>query len=389
MEMICEKNRCYGCGLCADSCAAGAIEMREDAETGHFRPVIDAALCTDCNRCRKLCPANREPSYYDNLITYAAWQTNRQKIVGSSSGGVAAAFYETAADNGWLVAGTVLNRSLTASLTIGDNKEDINRFRGSKYVQADHQGVYRRLSEALKQGRHGLFIGTPCQCEAARSAAGKNADALLTVDLICHGVPSQRLLRDYISWVGLQKGKTVDAIGFRSDWGVQMQMFSGGKMIWDRRMYWDYYFELFSYGYSVNEACFQCPYACDRRSSDITIGDFWGIGESTPFENPGCKVSVIGVNTEKGRDFLNSCRQLTLIKREWSEAVSGNSQLQSPQAKSPNYELFWDIYNRKGLDEALHATVYDKVTARYKKEYPTVFLKYKTKNTIKKLLGRK
>ncbi len=388
MEYICEEARCYGCGLCADICPAGAIEMRENAETGHFRPFMDQKVCTDCCRCKKLCPANRTPSYFDDTAAYAAWQTDPQKQLGSSSGGVAAALYETAVNNGLTIVGTVQNESLAASLTICTDGSDKERYRGSKYVQADTKGVYKELSAALRAGKQVLFIGTPCQCEAARSAAGKNAENLLTVDLICHGVPSQRLLRDYIAWVGDQTGSTVDALSFRSDWGVEMQMFSGGRRVWTRRMYWDYYLDLFSCGYSVNDACFQCPYACEKRASDLTIGDFWGIGETVPFDDPKRKVSVVGVNTEKGRAFLARCTQLTLAEREWSEAVQGNDQLRCPQKKSPDYDLFWEIYHRKGLDEALRATVFDKVTARYKKEYPKILLKSKAKNAVKKLLGK-
>ena len=389
MEKICESDRCYGCGLCADICPTGAIRMQSVAKAMHFRPVIDNAVCIDCKKCEKQCPANRKPQFNHNLITYAAWQTDPQKQIGSSSGGVAAALYETAVKQCRVIVGTIQNESLTASLTIGDSLDDIERFRGSKYVQADTEGVYKKLADVLKQGKQALFIGTPCQCEAARSVAGANADKLLTVDLICHGVPSQKILTDYIAWVGSQTGKPVDALSFRSDWGEEMQLFSGGKRIWARRVYWDYYLHLFSYGYSVNDACFQCPYACDRRASDLTIGDFWGIGKTVPFESPMRSVSVIGVNTEKGKQYLEMCDQLTLVEREWSEAVNGNSQLQAPHEKSPQYDLFWDTYHKSGIDSAIHATVYDKVTTRYKKEYPRIAMKSKIKSVIKGVIGKK
>jgi len=93
---------------------------------------------------------------------------------------------------------------------------------------------------------------------------------------------------------------------------------------------------------------------------------------------------VIGVNTEKGKEFLSRCKTLSMVEREWSEAVDGNSQLRAPQEKAPDHDLFWNIYRQEGLDKALRATIYDKVSARYKKEYPMVFLKSKAK----KLLGR-
>lgn len=389
MDIICDDKKCYGCGLCANLCPVNAISMKESVRTGHFSPIINEKICIDCQKCKKQCPANNSPKFHPTIETYAAWRSDPKKQIGSSSGGVAAAFYEAAYQKGWKAVGAVLDGKDRVLLYVSENPDIIEKFKGSKYVQADTKKVFAIIADETAKGNHILFIGSPCQCEAARIAAGKYNQNLLTVDLVCHGVPSQRVLRDYISWVSAQKGEKVDSISFRSEWGEEMQMFSGDKKIWDRRMYWDYYLELFNYGYINNDACFQCVYAGRNRASDITIGDFWGIGKNEPFSSPKCHVSLIGVNTDKGQVFINDCKELILVKRDWEEAVAGNSQLQKPLKRSNQYDLFWDTYCEKGFNDALHVTVYDKVTERYKKEYPRFYIKDKIKTAIKTAIRKK
>ena len=255
------------------------------------------------------------------------------------------------------------------------DKQMIERFKGSKYVQAYAVDALNQVKDVLKEGKNVLFIGTPCECEAARSVAADNVERLLTVDLICHGVPSDKILKDYIKWVEEKKKAKVQKISFRSSWGEEMILSDGRKDIWHRRMWWDPYLEAFNSGMINNDACFECPFAGKKRCSDLTIGDFWGIGAEAPYHKPDRKVSVIGVNSERGYRFLQEATSLILEKRNWSEAVSGNSQLRSPLKKSSQYNLFWETYCKYGMDAALKATVYKKVTKRYHKEYPVVLMK--------------
>ena len=204
----------------------------------------------------------------------------------------------------------------------------------------------------------------------------------MTVDLICHGVPSYKVLRDYIKWVEVKKKSKIQKISFRSSWGEEMILNDGKKNVWHRRMWWDPYLEAFNSGIINNDACFECPFAREKRCSDLTIGDFWGIGSEAPFHKPDRKVSVIGVNSKRGFDFLNECKSLVLEKRNWSEAVAGNSQLRAPLPKSSQYDLFWEKYYKYGIDAAFKATVYKKVCKRYYKEYPIILLKSIIKKCI-------
>ena len=372
MQKICENKKCYGCGACCTVCPKDAISLKENETTGHLRPVIDQGKCIDCGLCSKHCPANSEYKYKDNTVTYAAYRTDPEKQNGSSSGGVAAAFYELAIDKNWAIVGTIMDSNFKARMELSCDKQNIEQFKGSKYVQAYPVDALNQVKSVLKEGKNVLFIGTPCECEAARSIAMDNAERLLTVDLICHGVPSYKVLRDYIKWVEVKKKSKIQKISFRSSWGEEMILNDGKKNVWHRRMWWDPYLEAFNSGIINNDACFECPFAREKRCSDLTIGDFWGIGSEAPFHKPNRKVSVIGVNSKRGFDFLNECKSLVLEKRNWSEAVAGNSQLRAPLPKSSQYDLFWEKYYKYGIDAAFKATVYKKVCKRYYKEYPII-----------------
>ena len=242
-----------------------AISLKENETTGHLRPVIDQGKCIDCGLCSKHCPANSEYKYKDNTVTYAAYRTDPEKQNGSSSGGVAAAFYELAIDKNWAIVGTIMDSNFKARMELSCDKQNIEQFKGSKYVQAYPVDALNQVKSVLKEGKNVLFIGTPCECEAARSIAMDNAERLLTVDLICHGVPSYKVLRDYIKWVEVKKKSKIQKISFRSSWGEEMILNDGKKNVWHRRMWWDPYLEAFNSGIINNDACFECPFDREKR----------------------------------------------------------------------------------------------------------------------------
>ena len=198
MERICENEKCYGCGACYVICPKNAITMKEDVVTGHFRPIINESKCINCGLCVKHCPANHTYKFADNIVTYAAYRTEPDEQNGSSSGGVAAALYELAISKEWSIIGTVINSDFRVKMELSNDKNAIESFKGSKYVQAYTIEALTELKRTLKADKNVLFIGTPCECEAARSVANGNEEKLLTVDLICHGVPSNKILNDYI-----------------------------------------------------------------------------------------------------------------------------------------------------------------------------------------------
>lgn len=384
MNNICASEKCTGCGACKSICPKGAIKMSEKPLTGHFCPTIDDSLCVDCGLCRKVCPSNDEEVFVEPKITYAAWRKNASEQKGSSSGGVAAAFYEAAIANGYYVVGTYKDQDFLPRMKLTNDISDVEDFKGSKYVQADTGTVYEDIRKVLSKGEKVLFIGTPCQCAAAKKVA-KNNENLITVDLICHGVPSQMTFIDYLNWIQKKTNKVITEMSFRSDYGVEMTFSSNNKVFWKRKINEDYYLSAFNGGLIHNEACYQCRFAQRERAADMTIGDFWGIGKASPFSHPGRKVSVIAVNTEAGEKFLQLCSSLELVERSYDEAVEGNTQLRHPSIKHKDRETFWKVYEDKGIEQAFHSTIYKKVTNLYIKNY----IKHAPKEFIKKIIKRK
>lgn len=384
MNLICENDKCTGCGACKSVCPKGAIKMSEKAVTGHFIPVVDEKICVDCGLCKKTCPSNGMDNFVKPQKVYAAWRKSELHQRGSSSGGVAAALYEEAIARGYYVVGTYTDSKFLPKMKVTNDIKDVENFKGSKYVQADTGTAYEDIRKLTAQGNKVLFVGTPCQCAAAKKAVG-NQENLLTVDLICHGVPSQRILLDYFKWIERWKNKKIAKMSFRSEYGVEMTFVSNGKVFWKRRINEDYYLSAFNSGLMHNEACYQCRYAQRERATDITIGDFWGIGNARPFTNPGRKVSVIAVNTEKGNEILQLCQSLELVERDYNEAVEGNTQLRHPSTIHKDRDIFWKVYNDKGIEQAFYSTVYDEVTKRYRKNY----LKRAPKELVKRILRRK
>lgn len=384
MNTICESQKCTGCGACKSVCPRQAIEMIEKSTTGHFYPMIDESKCVNCGLCKKVCPSNDEEVFVEPQKVYAAWRTDANKQKGSSSGGVAAVLYETAIKNGYFVVGTYADKNFLPKMKVTNYREDLEGFKSSKYVQADTGSVYEDVKRLIAQGEKILFIGTPCQCLAARKLV-LNRENLITVELICHGVPSQSIFKDYIKWIEKRKKKKIADMSFRSTYGEEMIFKANNKVIWKRRHQEDYYLTAFSNGMIINEVCTQCQFAKRERSADITIGDFWGIGKVEPFKGPGRKVSVVAVISEKGKELLQLCDGLTLVERSYEEAVEGNTQLRHPVGVHKDREKFWKEYNEKGIEQAFYSTIYDEVTKKYRKNY----MKRAPKEFIKRILRRK
>ena len=375
MEKICERNECTGCGLCSNICPKQAIEMTEDEITGHYIPKINEFKCVDCGLCKKKCPSIKNVSGHEPRITFAAWRNDIDKIKGSSSGGIAACFYENAIKKGYYIVGTCIDENLLVKLKVTNQISDIELFKSSKYVQAYSDTIYNECLEYLKKNEKILFIGTPCQCAAINSLAnGEYVNNLIVVELICHGVPSRKTLDDYIRFRA--KNKKITNIQFRSERGLGLTLYSERKKVWDYLEYEDEYMTAFQKGIINNPTCYSCQYAKMNRIADITIGDFWRIGQEIPFNKPNCKVSVVIANTEKGENFIRKCEGLVLEERNYQEAQKGNPNLYRASTKNEQYDTFWNNYKS------------DNPIIAYKSVFGNKLVKIRAKNRIKKILKR-
>ena len=266
------------------------------------------------------------------MHVYAAWTVDNAIREKSSSGGVFTELANAVIEQGGVVYGVVMDENLKVHHEKAENVEELARMRGSKYVQSDMSGIYKSVKDQVSIGRQVLFTGTPCQVAGLYAYLKKDYKNLLTCDLVCHGVPSQKSFDIYCKKVGFKKDKVTE-VSFRNTrgWGLQMSIMKlkntpqNWHIVSPRK---SYFLRAFTSGLMFDEACYSCKYARPERVGDLTMADFWGIGAEAPFLHPTQKgVSLVLINTKKAQQFVNECKNLFIEERTLSEAIKGNKNL--------------------------------------------------------------
>ena len=305
-------SECCGCGACREACPVGAISMHED-EYGFVFPRIDAGACVRCGRCKQVCGFQRKLGQVTGERSYAA-ATVEGQIERSASGGVFGALARATVARGGVVFGCAYEQGEDGLLVrhrVARTGRELEGLYGSKYVQSSASACFGEVERELRAGREVLFSGTPCQVAGLRGYLGRPYDGLLTVDIVCHGVPSQRMLREYLR--GLSGRARVTDARFRpkrDGWSESLQLEivrADGSREWvpsGRSSYYDCFLRL----ETLRDSCYACPFAGSLRPGDLTIGDFWGVEEARPdlLDDAGgpfslrCGVSCLLVNTDAG-----------------------------------------------------------------------------------------
>ncbi len=333
-----DKAECCACGACLNICPKQAISMRED-EYGFLYPRIDESVCVRCGRCRTVCAFQQSKIENEPLETFAAVATDEKVLKNSASGGVFAAMAGKMIADGGAAVGAALQEDFSVKHEFAKTQAALRRLQGSKYSQSSIGRNYQLVREQLLNGEKVLFSGTPCQIDGLYGYLGKDFDTLVTVDIICHGVPNNKMLQDYIALLSRKHGGAVSAFLFRDKsvgWGKNGSVTVNGKMhqLWQSSSSYLYYF---SQGWIFRDSCYQCKYSCEHRPADITIGDFWGIEKQHPEylgkhgwdESKG--ISVVIANTQKGKTFLKTMDGMIAFKpSEFEKAAAGNGHLKGP-----------------------------------------------------------
>lgn len=354
MINICSKENCSGCGLCVAICSKKAITLQE-GKLGHLYPVIDPNKCIDCGLCQKRCPANNTPQLLKPQKAFAAFSKDTNDYKSSTSGAAASVFSNYFIEQGGVVYGCAVcnidNKTIDIKHIRVTTKEELPRLKGSKYVQSRIVEILPLLKEDVKNGKKVLFVGTPCQAAAVRNLFPKVPDNLWIVDIICHGVPSLNLLQQHIrNKIGNQE---IDNVRFRDGADLYMMMMMiRDKVLYSSNLfeerYKDEYYNAFFDGFTYRESCHKCAYAREARVSDITIGDFWGLGkteDASYIKQHNNGISVVLPTTDKGMDLLQIVSpEFNIYERPIIEAINGNDQLRVPKALSFRTRLFKKLY---------------------------------------------
>ena len=331
--------------------------MKEDSE-GFLYPEIDKDKCVECGLCKKVCTANNDVTHRETIITYAAKSADKNEHITSTSGGVASAFSRYVVENGGCVFGARFNEDLSVSHSKATDIDAVLAFKGSKYIQSVIGDTLTEVKSELENGRKVLFIGTPCQIAGLESVAKtfKNYDNLLTADIVCHGTPSYKMLRTHIEEIESKFGRKANKVAFREGEGYKFVLSDDDGAFYKGGNHQDEFFLGFFRNLFMRPSCYTCRYACPKRVSDITIGDFWGLGKEEPFnDSKENGISVCMVNTQKGKAFLDNCKDmLVLTERKTSEAVNGNKQLRFPSKRHEKRDKFFISLDKKGFNKSVN-----------------------------------
>lgn len=334
---LCDDSSCTNCGLCAELCKRNAIQL-QDTNEGFCIPIVDHSKCIECHLCIDRCPQITPIEKNKPISAYAAWYQNIEIRRKSSSGGAFSAFAEAMLDRGGYVYGAILDERLFAKHVRATTYGGMLPMRESKYVQSNIRYIYESLKQDLDSGKKILFCGTPCQVAAIKSFAGLKSENLFTIDIVCHGVPSQMLFGAYLSSIGIIP-TTGSHLSFRWTKGRSYRIAYGKKELpLDKQ----YYIKAFRQGYILNKTCYKCQYACNQRIGDLTIGDYWGLGKTVRFtHSKHSGISCVLVNTLKGEELFNWANaKLECEQRPIIEAVEGNHNLNHPCQKPVERDRF-------------------------------------------------
>jgi len=306
-----EKNNCCGCSSCASICPVSCITMIPDEE-GFLYPEVIAEKCINCGLCKSVCPfINTKRSDIKATYAFKAFDNNLRK--NSSSGAVFSLLAGECISNNGIVCGVVLSDDCKyAFFTTVDNYEDLAALRGSKYLQADLNNIYIKVKEYLDIGKIVLFTGTPCQINGLKLFLKYDYENLLCADIICHGVPSASLWRNYITYLENNLNVKINGYNFRNKQNGWKKYKAAIKCNTSQTIYIDRnndrFMYMFLHDYCLRPSCYNCKAKCNNMS-DITMGDFWGIHVIHPDIDDDKGTSLVIIRTEKGLRLFNDIKE--------------------------------------------------------------------------------
>ena len=350
MELVKDKAQCCGCTACKNICPKQAIEMVED-EQGFLYPEISQEKCINCGLCKKTCFYQSGykvlDDHLDKIETYAVKHKNLKIRMESRSGGIFTALSDEILNQNGVIYGVGYKNGFKVCYKRAETEEQRSEFRGSKYVQSEVGDIFKQVKMDLDNGRKVLFSGTPCHV-AGLAKFIRNKENLFLVDIVCHGTPSPKIFKDYISFLEKKYGGKVEQFDFRDKsfgWNTHIESFVINREKIAKTIYTDLFYKHIMF----RKSCYNCQFTNLNRPSDITIADCWGIEKNRPDVNDNKGVSLVIVNTEKGKKlYENIMPEIEQYKVDIKDYLQ--PQMQYPNKKYKKYEEFWNDYKEKGFE---------------------------------------
>lgn len=374
MEQLIEKKRCSGCTVCFNVCPKNAISMEEDKD-GFKYPVIDEKKCINCGLCMRKCPVLNKQKNESLNLCFVGFNKNKESCMEkASSGSIFELIANYVLDQNGVVIGAAFDENNKLIHMAIDNKKDLIKLKGSKYLQSDLNDIFKYIKEIINE-RKVLFVGTPCQVSGIKSYI--KSDNLICIDVVCHGVPTPKLFKKYIEELENQNDDKVNEYNFR-DKTTGWDTYSNNikfknkeiKMLHNENPY----MQLFLSDIALRKSCYNCNFKLGNKYSDITLGDFWGVKNYYPEMYNKNGVSAIIINTEVGRNIFSIIKEDIVYKEcKLEEIIAGNPSIKISGKEPKNRDVFFNEIETKSINE---------LAVKYKKKYSFI---QKIKNKLKKL----
>lgn len=376
------KEDCCGCYACYNICPKECITMESDNE-GFWYPNIDNNKCINCNLCEKVCPIINPVKRNDSKkIAYAGMNKDEQIRIKSSSGGIFSILAEYIIKNSGVVYGAGFDEDFNIKHKRILYSTDLDLLRGSKYVQSSIGDIYKQVKDDLESNKLVLFTGTPCQVEGLRSYLKKEYVNLMTMDFICHGVPSPLVWKKYLEEMKKSKQENIKNIYFRNK-DIGWKNFSL-KIVFDEKIYSntlnnDLFMKGFLRDVYLRPSCYNCKFKKINRIGDITVADFWGIENILPKMDDDKGISLIVIHSEKGKQLFDKLSEKMILNEvNLNEAIKYNpSMISSVKYNEKRNEFFLDLNSGENLTNLIRK--YTKISFGKR-------VKNKIKSIIKKLI---
>lgn len=380
MIEIVDKKNCCGCCACMNICPVKAIIMEED-EKGFKYPKIDKNKCIRCGMCEKICPIINNHKNTTMQKVYAVINKNEKERKNSSSGGVFVLLGKEILKRNGVIYGAAFDEKFSVKHIKITNETDLKQLQGSKYVQSDINNIYVDVKKMLDNDKYVLFTGTSCQIEGLNAYLRKEYNKLYTQDIICHGVPSPKLLRKYLDYQQKKHKEKIKNIEFRNkDQGwlkfrikLSFETKKYSKVFTD-----DPYMMYFLSNMCLRESCYNCSFKNNYRNSDITLADYWGVKSIHPNMDDDKGTSIVITNSKKGEELFDSIKDKCIYEESKNEYIYkyNTAYIKSVDKYDKYDEFFYDLNNEN----------FDVLVKKYSKKENSLIFKLLRK--LKKIFKR-
>ena len=347
------KEHCYGCNACMNVCPMKAITMEEDEE-GFIHPMIEKEKCIDCLECIDVCPIFQEEKVeiFEQKI-FGVKHKDEGVRLSSTSGGMFTAISDHILEQDGVIYGAAFDNNLKVCHHRAESQKKRDEMKGSKYVQSDTGYTFTNVKKDLREGRLVLYTGTPCQIAGLKGyLAREDTSNLVLCDIICHGVPSDMMWREYRQLVKRKKHE-IKIHYFRTKingWHsmTSKNVYTTGKEDY-KSVLSQVHMNLFLKDLILRPCCYRCKYASINRNSDFTIADFWGVERAAPGIDDNKGISLVFLNTQKGEDVFELIKYNLEVFESSKECCEQNNLKQSTK-RPPLRDKFWSDYKNYGYE---------------------------------------